>query len=160
MEFHKNRAKKDGLATECRDCKKENDRVSHSRNRNKRLKMMQEYQEENRKVLRIKSIEYSRSEKGRERNNIATKRYYSEHKDIIAERMKALRLRKPQEYKARYQFSNVIKLGHIIRPSHCQMCFKEGLVHGHHADYSKPFDVVWVCTKCHGILHRKEHANV
>jgi transposase-like protein len=50
--------------------------------------------------------------------------------------------------------------GVLVRPKSCNRCGvaerkgKDGrsLLHGHHADYSKPLDVEWLCTKC----HRKE----
>ena len=51
---------------------------------------------------------------------------------------------------------HAIKLGHISRPEACQKCGVTGPVHGHHYDYAKPFDVLWLCRKCHGITHRKE----
>ncbi len=155
-EFHKNCAKKDGYATECKLCKGKNDQASHLRNRDKRLKMMNEYRKKHLGYLNMKAKKYARCAKGREVNLKATKKYYSGHRDIIAQRIKDRNFRSPEKYKARYQFSNAIKLGHITRPAHCQMCYEEGPVQGHHEDYDKPFDVIWVCIGCHGKVHRKE----
>ena len=46
------------------------------------------------------------------------------------------------------------KKGSIIRPETCSKCNKKVKVDGHHYDYSKPLEVVWLCRKC----HKEEHA--
>lgn len=49
-----------------------------------------------------------------------------------------------------------ILAGKIIKSNRCSLCGKtECNIEGHHYDYSKPLNVVWVCTECHGKLHRK-----
>ncbi len=48
-----------------------------------------------------------------------------------------------------------VRDGMLIRPDKCQDCGMPCKPHGHHKDYAKPLEVVWVCTKCHGIRHRK-----
>lgn len=40
-----------------------------------------------------------------------------------------------------------------IRPTHCA-CGNPN-PQGHHHDYSKPLDVVWLCHACHAVEHRK-----
>lgn len=52
--------------------------------------------------------------------------------------------------------------GLITRPDRCTRCrakaspFKNGRtnIEAHHADYSKPLDVAWLCRKCHSATHR------
>lgn len=50
---------------------------------------------------------------------------------------------------ARIYLNGVVQKGLIIKPESCGMCGKTGMIHGHHHDYSKPLDVIWVCPKCH-----------
>ena len=45
---------------------------------------------------------------------------------------------------------------HLRRPNKCELCGKTGLIHGHHRDYSKPLEVIWVCPMCHKQQHKKE----
>ena len=34
------------------------------------------------------------------------------------------------------------------------MCGKENVMcEGHHTDYSKPYDVMWLCKECHENMH-------
>ena len=42
-----------------------------------------------------------------------------------------------------------LKRGRLVRPSTCAECGREAKLDGHHADYSKPLDVTWLCRKCH-----------
>lgn len=58
--------------------------------------------------------------------------------------------RYPERYRAHYQLTNAVRDGRIKKPINCEICGYIGIIHGHHRDYSKPFDVVWLCAKCHG----------
>jgi hypothetical protein len=61
--------------------------------------------------------------------------------------------------RARYILANAVTAGLVIKPGRCSQCQvtpgKRGL-HGHHIDYSKPLEVQWLCSTCHGKAHRKE----
>ncbi len=48
-----------------------------------------------------------------------------------------------------------IKDQKLIRPGCCEDCGDECKPHGHHPDYSKPFEVEWLCVKCHMKAHKK-----
>jgi hypothetical protein len=49
---------------------------------------------------------------------------------------------------------DAIKRGHIIKPSNCAACgAADSPIHGHHEDYTKPLEVMWLCARCHGALH-------
>lgn len=42
---------------------------------------------------------------------------------------------------------------HLERPP-CEGCGSVADVQGHHSDYSKPYEVDWLCRLCHGAEHR------
>jgi len=44
-----------------------------------------------------------------------------------------------------------VRTGKLVRGP-CVQC-GEPKTHGHHSDYSKPLDVVWLCAPCHRRLH-------
>jgi hypothetical protein len=77
--------------------------------------------------------------------------------------------KRTKEYKQKYpnrRLANVllcqaIKKGKIIKPTHCSKCGKAGKIEGHHEDYSKPLEVIWLCKACHnytrkGIKHNAD----
>ncbi len=58
---------------------------------------------------------------------------------------------------ARCQLNAAVQDGRIKRPVRCERCSKKPKpdrigrtqIDGHHHDYSKPFDVEWLCKVCH-----------
>jgi hypothetical protein len=62
----------------------------------------------------------------------------------------------PKKYKARTAFRNAIRDGKIQRQP-CQKCGSLK-AQGHHEDYSKPLEVVWLCTTHHAERHRELRA--
>jgi hypothetical protein len=60
--------------------------------------------------------------------------------------------------KARCVLYAAIKAGTVRRGDTCESCGVVGRIEAHHEDYSKPLDVQWLCSKCHGVTRRKERA--
>lgn len=59
------------------------------------------------------------------------------------------------ERQARGKAFNALKHGRIIRKKNCEHCGDQNdNLEMHHEDHSKPFEVVWLCTKCHGKTRR------
>lgn len=58
-----------------------------------------------------------------------------------------------KERKARNALNHAIRKGRLKR-NPCERC-GEKKTQGHHEDYSKPLDVVWLCIDCHGERHRE-----
>lgn len=68
-----------------------------------------------------------------------------------AETSKAWRERHPDRYKAQTAVNNAVRDGRLVRLP-CEGCGDERS-HGHHEDYSRPLDVVWLCARCHARHH-------
>jgi len=55
--------------------------------------------------------------------------------------------------RARAALRSAVYRGKIVKPSTCSRCGGKVStprdMHGHHADYTKPLDVEWLCQKCH-----------
>lgn len=61
--------------------------------------------------------------------------------------------------KARGAVHRAVKLGLIIKPKSCTSCnFPANRIEGHHADYSIPLAVRWLCPPCHKYEHQKTPA--
>src|SRR5690625_367588 len=63
----------------------------------------------------------------------------------------------PEKTKARAAINNGIRAGSVIRPDACEWCGTAGPVEAAHDDYSKPFEVDWLCRTCHELKDRPTH---
>jgi hypothetical protein len=60
----------------------------------------------------------------------------------------------PVKRAARVALSNALRDGRATKPPECQICSaSDETLHGHHEDYTKPLEVIWVCTACHAFIH-------
>lgn len=101
----------------------------------------------------------------RKQTALAMRRYRERHPD----RVKAATKRETRTYadrkaaghrgtdkaRARDLLQHAVKRGAVEKPSTCQRCGASCNPHGHHSDYSKPYQVEWLCAKCHGTEHRR-----
>jgi len=77
---------------------------------------------------------------------------YQRHKK---KRLAKIAARDPKKRRAMWMVNNRKRSGTIVPPDACERCGSAGPLQAHHPDYSKPLDVVWLCTTCHGREHRK-----
>ena len=61
--------------------------------------------------------------------------------------------RYPERVRARKILRDAVRDGKITPPERCQSCNKIKALQGHHEDYEKPYDVKWLCKKCHDQIH-------
>lgn len=58
----------------------------------------------------------------------------------------------PHRKKAHTAVNNALRDGRLTKGD-CHFCGTDQDIEGHHNDYSKPLDVVWLCKRCHRKLH-------
>lgn len=51
-----------------------------------------------------------------------------------------------------------LKSGELVRPKSCERCGGGKRIAAHHDDYSKPLQVQWLCSSCHGKRHAELEA--
>lgn len=113
---------------------------------------------------------WCKTERGREIKRELTREYEARNRDTLRERGRAKYREKKDEYyrrtyaanttakgKARKSVHNAVRAGRMVKPDHCQRCGAHEpphRIHAHHHDYTKPRDVEWICSVCHGMEHR------
>lgn len=101
------------------------------------------------------SSEYCRSEryKKMKKRHFQTERGKQVHIRQAYEYQK----RHPEKHAAKNIINNAIKRGTIIKPTTCSMANSDckGRIEGHHPDYSKPLEVIWVCLFHHRHIHKQ-----
>ena len=135
-EFYVHRMMGDGLLGKCKDCTK-----SDTKKRIARVKRNPEWVAAERNRCREKA----------ERNRLAGR-----VAPPTPGASRKWRAANPQKYKAHVTAANAVRCGKLIPVAHCEDCGHEAKLQKHHADYSKPLAVEWLCSKCHGKRHWKK----
>ena len=143
-DFYSHSQMKDGHLNKCKDCCK---KQSLERRKNK-----------------LESIkEYDRNRPNKEERNINNKKRLISMKKENPDKYYELKRKVAKNYResnreklrAEGKLDYAVSTGKINRPEECSICHKKCIPHGHHYDYSKPLDVIWVCEVCHAKLHAK-----
>lgn len=75
----------------------------------------------------------------------------------LEERLRACS-RNPTPENARMATRAAIRAGRLTRPHVCSGCGctdQERRIEAHHADYTRPLDVIWLCTSCHRYMDQQ-----
>lgn len=63
--------------------------------------------------------------------------------------------RNPGKYAAQKAVTTALALGLLVKPTACETCGESKRLDGHHPDYAKPLEVMWLCRGCHKAWHKK-----
>lgn len=87
---------------------------------------------------------------------ITNKKYFSSAagKKALSGQTKRKWIRVKQKVYCRNLVNGYIALGKITKGA-CSVCGTHEEIEAHHEDYSKPFDIMWLCRKHHNEIHGK-----
>jgi hypothetical protein len=91
----------------------------------------------------------------REKQRLRSRRNYVKYRELRI--LLAEKHRGTEVDRARQILRNAVRRGEIIKPSQCGQCDLVLPLQGHHDDYSKPLEVIWLCPLCHGENHQLRH---
>ena len=133
--FHRHSGFKDGRRTICKKCANAQSRQYYNDNRDQHLETCRNWQSRNPEKL---------------------KQYQATHRHKMRKASVLWTQNHPKRTRAQKRLNYAVFKGEIERQKECQVCgCKEVKTEAHHWDYDKPLDVIWVCTACHGWIHRK-----
>lgn len=143
--FYKHPRMADGHVNKCTECNKKDVRE----NRALKLGYYREYDRIRGQDLTTerykKKLEHGRTEESRikKRGGRANKIGYESICPIVKK-------------SANTAAGNAIRDGKLLRPTNCEHCGKECKPQAHHSSYAEDMQllVTWLCTKCHGEVHR------
>jgi len=139
-EFYKHKKMADGHLGKCKDCTKLDSKIRCEK-------------EENKPIIREQKRLWARSAKGK--STMAAYRATDKAKGIVMVANAKYKALYPKRVAAKTMVNNAVKYGFLSKPSSCSVCNKfSKIIHGHHCDYSKPLDVIWMCPSCHSEWHR------
>ena len=90
------------------------------------------------KPHKIKECQKKSDQKRRIRKNEWSKKWKREHPFIT---------------KSRRILTHAVRDRRVEKPRECAQCNSGGIIDGHHFDYAKPIEVIWLCRQCHKDLH-------
>jgi hypothetical protein len=92
------------------------------------------------------------SQKAREKENLRQKKWRKENPELFRSYVRKWQINNRNKTNAHAKIHRAIESGKLIRNECCEKCNKKCKPEAHHEDYSKPFDVIWLCRKCHAEL--------
>jgi hypothetical protein len=140
----------------CRICGESNYKNFYSSNKSRCKECVKfsarKYREDNKE----KVMEYDRNRPNKEervKKNIdrirsdpeKLKKYRDQQMDYVK--------RNRHKSNARQKLARALLKGKVKRANNCEHCGIEDNIQGHHYDYNKPLDVIWLCSKCHANEH-------
>lgn len=105
---------------------------------------------------RLADARYRNSNERRAKIAANVRRHYERNRDAYKQYREHYKATHPDAYRAGKLLRYAVERGKIKRPLTCGRCGKNGKIQASHDDYSRPYDVEWLCALCH---RRKDFPN-
>ena len=135
--YHKNKARHDGLAAQCKNCKNKMSQKDYAKNIEHYRKVHNLWYKNNKDKKAIQQ------KKWRERNLDKESQYCKNRNEKYPEKREAYSI-----------VLNAIRSNNLTRQP-CEKCGATNRISAHHDDYSMPLDVKWLCVPCHTEEHSR-----
>ncbi len=132
-DFYRSQISKDGRRGRCKACRRAYQRLDKYKNVSRRYRRT----DKGKAVHGEANYRYSKSDKGRKTNLKSVEKYQKKN---------------PLKVCVKSKVSYAIQLG-ILNRGLCEVCGSTIKIEGHHEDYSKALDVIWLCLKHHRQVH-------
>lgn len=151
---HPLQSPKESMKKTCSICKNEKDIKEYYKGQSRCKTCHKEYYKK----------KYSTDKKYRDYHRKYTMKWYLTPEHKLIRKIKGMissdkhEKNHPEKVKARSELNNSIRKSLIIKPDQCSKCKKHfpiGKIEGHHIDYTRPLDVIWLCRPCHKMIERK-----
>lgn len=139
-EYYVRKASKDGLMPICKICSKSKEDVFRKNNKEIISARNRAYRDNNKEKIKACQRKYMTTDKHKESNRIASKKYAEGNKE------------KKEAHRAVHM---LIDKGLMEKADICEKCGAENNIHAHHDDYSKPLEIRWLCGTCHRGWHKE-----
>lgn len=137
-EFHNEKSKKDGRKNICKDCINKQTKEYRNKNKKRVLSNAKKYRVNNKEKIKEYKIKNPEKHRGSvEKANKRSRRWEVGNKE---------------KKRAHDAVARAIKSGKLLRQP-CSVCSRTCDVEGHHEDYTKVLEVVWLCPQHHSDVH-------
>lgn len=150
--FHRSSKSPTGRQAQCKDCSKASNDAWRAANPGRTIELRKMRDERN--PGRRAEVQKRWAQAHPESLAAGSRRYSERHPDRKREQARQWAILNPTKRWCHRKLNDAIKGGHVIKDTSCQDCGTSSKrLEGHHEDYSKPLEVVWLCKTCHEHRH-------
>lgn len=129
---------------------REKSKIYYEKNRKTCLEKTKLFREKNKPKISLKEAFKRLSDKDRfEKNRKSHLEWSKDNREKLNKYQRDWYQKNKEKRRAHVILNRAVNSGKVMRPKSCSECNKNCKPDGHHEDYSKPLDVVWICRACH-----------